>query len=169
MSTTATAAPFTVIHPSTVELSNVCQCMACPDCDLVATGAATEVDPTCDECDTALDWYDCYGDCYHEDVAFITEQIREWARNNPAPDGLYIIDGEGMGWRHLSGYTTFDPTKDDAPSKIGPNTEWTQMWEIDPAPGGKITVTQSHHDAMGESYTFRPATKQEAKEIRWDM
>lgn len=162
---------FEVVDPATlqtqakIELSNTCQCMICPECTILYPGA--DYGEACDECEGPLDFGDCGGDCWTEGNEEVKEFLAQWMELNPSPTGKYMIEGKGMGWRHLSGITLFDPAKDDAVAKVSVDSDFTQNWEIDVRKGGTARATQSHHDAMGEVYTFRPATAREVAAHAW--
>ena len=162
MTITAAATPTIEAHDvtptvSTVTINNVCQCMHCDAC-----GITFGEDPTgpakCPECETGEDvtFGDCGGSCYHDALADLSEAVREWAENNPSIDNEWVLTGEGMGWRHLSGTQHIDLTTSCLSNAIGVNSEWTQNWTVETDPGGRLTATQSHHDAMGEVYTVTP-------------
>lgn len=155
MSTNTTpAATLTAPEPittHTLTITNVCQCMWCPQC---CVGTA-DADP-CQECNSATEPFDCGGDCYTDAIDVLTDITREWAALNPAVDNEWVITGEGMGWRHVSGQTSLDLTRHCASQAIGVNSEWTQTWTVEVTPGGEFTAVQSHHDAMGEAYKVYP-------------
>lgn len=162
--TATTAAPETFAIRD-FEITNTCQCHICTDCGLGYTG---HDDSPCDDCGGEVEFSNECLDCFSDDKAIITETAQAWFAANPAPEDVYIIEGEGMGWRHRSGIKAI--TSDaDISDAISVNAMWTQAWFIDPTAGGEFKATQSHHDAMGEVYTIRPATEDEAEDWRYSL
>lgn len=163
MSVTSPHATTALDHPSTenvtatVVVTNTCQCMWCDECAVMF-----EEDPAgpdeCPECgtDTHVTFGDCGGTCYERAIEDLAALVGEWTENNPSVDNEWVITGAGMGWRALSGTKHVDLTCFCPSEAINVNSEWTQTWTIDTAPGGSFTAVQSHHDAMGESYTVTP-------------
>ncbi|NKS56258.1 hypothetical protein GS504_01345 [Rhodococcus hoagii] len=143
----------------TLELTNTCQCEYCDDCSLVIAGGSTR----CPECEGELAMIDCGGHCWASDTELLRELVAEWTSANPSESGRFWVDGEGMGWRQRSGFVVVDLDDVDPWEVVGVNSEWTQTWTIEAWKGGRLEVTQSHHDAMGECYTFRPATEAEVE------
>lgn len=92
---------------------------------------------------------------------------QEWFDNldEDDDDSEYIlIEGEGMGWRSLSGHRVMrmEDFLDNPVKSIQPNTQdISQRWSNDK---GTLTATQSHHDAQGEKYTFTPINEERAQE-----
>lgn len=92
---------------------------------------------------------------------------QEWFDNldEDDDDSEYIlIEGEGMGWRSLSGHRVMrmEDFLDNPVQSIQPNTQdISQRWSNDK---GTLTATQSHHDAQGEKYTFTPINEERAQE-----
>ena len=107
------------------------------------------------------DAYESGYEMLREDVNNLT---REWSHriNDDSKDHI-LIEGSGMGWRGLSGYNIVDKETfmDDPISHIAPKTDdFNQTW-IQDKDGETLRVTQSHHDAMGESYIIRAMDEDE--------
>lgn len=159
---TATVATPETFAIRDFEITNACQCYICIECSI---GYVGHDDSPCENCDGRIEHANHCFDCLSDDKAIITETAKAWFAANQAPDGVYIIEGTGMGWRHRSGIKAI--TSDaDVSAAIAVNSEWTQSWFIDPRTKGEFKATQSHHDSMGEVYVIRPATRAEAKEWR---
>lgn len=161
----------TAALPFTVEVSNVCSCSdyVCPKCGELNGTPQWQVEQGKIECwncahEMVLDELeqepgDCEGmECWEPLIEDVQQMWEDFIAAHPASSGHYLVEGEGMGWRHRSGYRAV--SEDDTPHEmISVNTEWTQRWTLDEQ--RNLTATQSHHDAMGESYTFRPLTNAE--------
>lgn len=159
---TATTEPFAAVPETdsnvmTVTINNVCQCMCCDACGITFAENPTGPD-SCPECQTGEDvtYGDCGGSCYHDAVATLSDAVTEWAGNNPSVDNEWVLTGEGMGWRGLSGTQHIDLTSTCLSDAISVDSEWTQTWTVETDPGGRLTAVQSHHDAMGEGYAVMP-------------
>lgn len=162
---TATTAPAKVYPISDFEITNTCQCYTCAECSLGFHGSD---DSPCDECGGEVEpSADCF-DCYSDDRAIIKETAEAWFATNPAPEGIYIIEGQGMGWRGRAGVKAIT-SETDIVQAIAVDSEWVQTWSIDPEAGGAFTATQSHHDSMGEAYSVRASTEAEAEEWRYSL
>lgn len=161
----AASAPRYRVQPVELEVTNTCQCAWCPECNIGYTGADYE---PCEECGETIQPLGCCdGACIDE---YLPEVFAEWLTKNRRGHGYFTIEGSGMGWRHLSGSKTFHIDSADAKNPmglIGVNSQYTQTWTIRPVRGGACEASQSHHDAMGEAYTVRPATAAEARDARW--
>lgn len=150
------SSPPRVEFDATVELTNSCVCMWCPECSFGTRG-----DERCDDCRGPLERLgECFG-CYDEDLAYVDELVAAWAAVNPAPHGLWRVDGRGMGWRRTNGHDYLDLTQESLSGRCAVNAAWTQRFTVQVRPGGELSVCQSHHDAMGELYTVRAATLRE--------
>lgn len=143
----------TVTGIPTITVTNTCECAYCPTCNVGHIGGAYE---KCDDCDTTIEpSSDCFG-C-DDDQDYVNEQFTAWLTANSSDHG-HLVTGAGMGWRGLHGTRVLavGQLPDDVTTVIGVNSEWTQRWTIDPREGGVCEAVQSHHDAMGEVYTFHP-------------
>jgi hypothetical protein len=101
--------------------------------------------------------FDCGGDCVTADFELVEEEAAAWVDRNPSDHG-YLIEGTGMGWTKASGERDWDG-REPLYRTVGVDSAWTQHYEFDAA---EIRITQSHHDAMGERYTVRAKTSDEA-------
>lgn len=152
---TTTATTATTVQ---VTISNVCHCWSCNDCGVLfpdrSAWPPTCPDPDCDTDDVDLGY--CGGDCYTDAVAALNAAVAAWVEANPSVDREWVITGRGMGWRHRTGSAHIDLTRESLSEAVGVDSEWSQEWTIDAAPGGVLRGVQSHHDAMGETYDVEP-------------
>ena len=134
-----------------------------------------------DELDEMMDFEDYSGS---QDQMFELQQQQEWDAENvnnlvnewadreaklTDENGLYVenyvrIKGSNMGWLHKDGgdLMTLDDFTKDPIHNIAPNTyDFEQRWEQ--GADGKLYISQSHHDAMGELYEVEvgPLTDEE--------
>lgn len=147
-------------EPITFTVTNTCICYYCPDCDM----ATQSFDGDCPECGGDLEYMNDCIDCGDDMQESVRYAMGQWFENNPSEVGLWIIKGAGMGWRHLSGWKGI--TKDtDLTEAISVNSEWTQEWSVDPKPGGRVHIVQSHHDSLGEGYDIEPVSMETIMQI----
>ena len=100
---------------------------------------------------------DCGGDCYDADLDLLYAASDAWVERNPSEHG-YLIEGRGMGWRMATGtrdWSGLEPLE----AVIGVVGSWTQRYTFTEH---EIEIIQSHHDAIGERYTVRVKTSDEA-------
>ena len=100
---------------------------------------------------------DCGGDCYDADLDLLYAASDAWVKRNPSEHG-YLIEGRGMGWRKATGtrdWSGLEPLE----AVIGVVGSWTQRYTFTEH---EIEISQSHHDAIGERYTVRVKTSDEA-------
>ena len=100
---------------------------------------------------------DCGGDCYDADLDLLYAASDAWVERNPSEHG-YLIEGRGMGWRKATGtrdWNGLEPLE----AVIGVVGPWTQRYTFTEH---EIEISQSHHDAIGERYTVRVKTSDEA-------
>ncbi|MCQ9385137.1 hypothetical protein [Brevibacterium moorei] len=141
----------------TIEITNSCLCRYCEDCNAGYIGLPD--DDACPECDAVGVWDGCMG-CWEDMHECVEGMVDRYQMEHPSPAGYYMIEGSNMGWLHRSGYRLVDEN-DDWSDALAVRSEWTQVWTL--SDDGKLTAKQYHHDApMGESFTFRPATQDEA-------
>jgi hypothetical protein len=89
---------------------------------------------------------DLYWDDLCADLTTLMKELNE--------DGEWYVEGEGLGWRRLSGHKDVDATTGrELLLGILPETANTfQVYKRD----DHLRIVNSHHDAMGEVYTIRP-------------
>lgn len=149
----------------TVEITNSCICLECCECGILCDGV--EVGDECEYCEDGKYEYSpggCDGDvCWEYMTDDLANQWDEFQKKNPTDTGYYIVYGSGMGWRHRSGHKVFDPTREhELWDIIAVDSMWNQTWTFTDT---TCTAVQSHHDAMGESYTVEPLGAEHVKEL----
>lgn len=142
-----------------VTVTNHCICMYCDECEM-GFWYDDETGYTCPECghesEHDLDCMGCWG-LMTSDLEGLLEAYEQMHSDDAKGRDLLVV-GAGMAWRRLSGYRVLstDATGEDLARAVGVNTDWTQQWRL--TTDGKLTCSQSHHDAMGEAYEVLPLT-----------
>lgn len=160
----------------TTELTNTCNCEAthCPNCDeLVDAVGELHDSMECWNCSHDFDGtkvtaveedYDCSGLCWDDMVEEADALWQEFQDIAPADQNFYRVNGSNMGWRHRNGSMIVDMETVKPWEVISVDSEWTQRWTLD-RDAKTLTVVQTHHDSMGESYEFIPLTAAEVDKL----
>ena len=136
---------------TTVEMTSMCTCRFCANCESVEVDFR---DWTCPMCDAELDVYsECFGQCgdaQHEEFSM----FMNWAGVEGDDERLFMVRKDSAAWGFSTGETVVWCEPVDLPRLLGPDDEWRQQWKRED--DGALSVVQYHHDApVGESFTVR--------------
>lgn len=98
----------------------------------------------------------CYGDCYEDNLALVTEVINTWRSRNgdKATSTTIRIDGKAMTWERLDGHAIVDI--EDIIKAVKINGDYRIAWKLD---GDHLTATRYSHDeptGCGFEFSFVP-------------
>lgn len=148
-----------VITVEKVTLTSHCKCYDCTNPDCYELNISNEYEPECDSCQSPTKPANyCDGYCFESDNEYADDLFNTWLSNNGEP--TYVrIEGNNIGWQHLSGYAIAQGTWKHVFNKMRFNGDWTLEITTN---GNEFNIRRSSHDEpTGASFRVVPTTEEE--------